>query len=171
MTTSAYLYYSKHRHPELVSGSIHPHSSGLAARWMLKRVQHDVAGESLVLFYWRQAKARCQIGPMRVFAVNQVNLPRTVPVFQLFLACNRGVHIAKQLKTDKAVDGVFGGETIRHFAAMLLHTLHQIRRYADVKRAVNAAGEYIYAGLFFFFHWQSIAAKWTLKQVQADGAK
>jgi hypothetical protein len=137
----------------------------------VKRVQHDVAGESLVFAYWRQAKACCQIGPMRVFAVNQVNLQRTVPVFQLFLACNRGVHIAKHLKTDKAVDGVFGGETIRHFAAMLLHALQQIRRYADIKRAVNAAGEYIYAGLFFFFHWQSIAAKWTLKQVQADGAK
>jgi hypothetical protein len=25
--------------------------------------------------------------------------------------------------------------------------------------------------LFFFSHWQSKAAKWTLKQVQGDGAK
>jgi hypothetical protein len=30
------------RHPELVSGSISQGSSGLAARWMLKQVQHDV---------------------------------------------------------------------------------------------------------------------------------
>ncbi len=30
------------RHPELVSGSISQRSLGLAARWMLKQVQHDV---------------------------------------------------------------------------------------------------------------------------------
>ncbi len=29
------------RHPELVSGSISQHRAALAARWMLKRVQHD----------------------------------------------------------------------------------------------------------------------------------
>ncbi len=29
------------RHPELVSGSISQHRPALAARWMLKRVQHD----------------------------------------------------------------------------------------------------------------------------------
>ncbi len=29
------------RHPELVSGSISNLASALAARWMLKRVQHD----------------------------------------------------------------------------------------------------------------------------------
>ncbi|WP_295528268.1 hypothetical protein [Novosphingobium sp. Chol11] len=38
------------RHPELVSGSIHPVArdfpvrSALAARWMLNQVQHDEAG-------------------------------------------------------------------------------------------------------------------------------
>jgi hypothetical protein len=29
------------RHPELVSGSIYQDSPALAARWMLKQVQHD----------------------------------------------------------------------------------------------------------------------------------
>ena len=36
-----------HRHPELVSGSISPLvPSVCAARWMLKRVQHDVGGDT-----------------------------------------------------------------------------------------------------------------------------
>ena len=30
------------RHPEFISGSISQHRAALAARWMLKRVQHDV---------------------------------------------------------------------------------------------------------------------------------
>jgi hypothetical protein len=33
------------RHPELVSGSIVRPSSGLAARWILKQVQHDGVGK------------------------------------------------------------------------------------------------------------------------------
>jgi|JI10StandDraft_1071094.scaffolds.fasta_scaffold309438_2 hypothetical protein len=36
----------KHRHPELVSGSISPLTpSASAARWMLKQVQHDDSGD------------------------------------------------------------------------------------------------------------------------------
>jgi hypothetical protein len=36
---------SPYRHPELVSGSIYPPAMPpLAARWMLKQVQHDGSG-------------------------------------------------------------------------------------------------------------------------------
>ncbi len=157
------------RHPELVSGSISPAGSGRAARWMLKRVQHDVAGEGLVPFYRRQTQPHRQIGPMWVFAVNQVYLPWPVPVFKLFFPRNGGAHIAKQFKADKSIDGVFGGEPIRHFQAVLLHTLHQVRRYANIKRAVMLACQHIDAGLLFFSHRSSDALKWTLKQVQGDG--
>ena len=134
------------RHPELVSGSI----------------------GQLFLRYRRQTQPNRQIHPMRIFGVNQVNLPSAVPILQLLLARNRGLHRAKNFKMHQPVNGIFGRMSRRHTAAMLRQPLQQVGRDANVQRSIMLAREYIYARRFFISHALESAAKWTLKQVQGD---
>ena len=134
------------RHPELGSGSI----------------------EQLTLSHRGQAKTNRQIKPMRVCGIDQVDLPRAVPVLQLLLTRYGRVHAGKNLEMDQPVNGVFGRMAAGQRAAMLRQTLEQVRRNADVQRAIVLARKYIDAWCFFLFHSKSLAAKWTLKQVQGD---
>ncbi len=137
----------KLRHTELVSGSI---------------VRLDLPDG-------RQSQPHRQIGPMRIDAVNKINLPRTMPVFQLLFAGYGTSHVAQHFKMHKLVYAIFGGKSVRMFIAMLIHSLYQIGREANINRAVMLARQHIDAGLFFFSHRSSDALKWTLKQVQGDG--
>ena len=134
------------RHPELDSGSI----------------------ENSALPYRRKAQPNRQINPIRVLGVDQTDLPRAVPVFQLLLARNRGLHRAIHLKMHQYINGVFGRVAEGQAATMLRQAFEQIRGYANVERAVVLACKYIYARLLFLFHGLDSAAKWTLKQVQGD---
>ena len=140
--TAAFLI----RHPELVSGSI----------------------GQLFLRYRRQTQPNRQIHPMRISVINQVNLPSAVPILQLLLARNRGLHRAKNFKMHQPVNGIFGRMSRRHTAPMLREPLQQVGRDADVQRSIMLACEYIYARGFFISHALESAAKWTLKQVQGD---
>ena len=105
---------------------------------------------------------------MRIFGVNQVNLPSAVPILQLLLARNRDLHRAKNFKMHQPVNGIFGSMPRRHAAAMLRKPLQQVGGNADVQRPIKLAREYIYAWRFFISHALESAAKWTLKQVQGD---
>ena len=140
--TAAFLI----RHPELVSGSI----------------------GQLFLRYRRQTQPNRQIHPMRIFGVNQVNLPSAVPILQLLLARNRGLHRAKNFKMHQPVNGIFRSMSRRHAAAMLRKPLQQVRRDANVQRSIMLACNYVYAGRLFISHALESAAQWTLKQVQGD---
>ena len=135
-----------HRHPELVSGSISRLSR--TKRW--------------------QAQPNRQIGPMRVMFVDQVDLPRSMPVLQLLFAFYRGLHFTKQLKMDKAIHRVFRAISRQCVIPMLPHATDKVRGNANVKRAIQLARKDIDAGLLFLSHVRSLAAKWTLKQVQGD---
>jgi hypothetical protein len=119
--------------------------------------------------YRFQTQPHRQILPVRVVGIDQINLSLPMPVFQLLLAQNSRLHLAKQFVMNKAIHAIIAGKTTCMFIAMLIHALQQIRRNANVHRAVKAAGKDIDAGLFFFSHMQSLTAKWTLKQVQGDG--
>ena len=155
------------RHPELVSGSISPRSqAAIGAPWMLKRVQHDEHGKSFA-YRW-QSQVYGQIDPVRVFRFDQVDLPIAVPVFQLLLARNRARHIVEHFKADKAIDRILRRISRGQIVAMLVQALDQVRRYADVERAIGLAGEYVDAGLFHLSHGRYMSAPWTLKQVQGD---
>jgi hypothetical protein len=134
------------RHPELVSGSI----------------------AQSFLSYWRQTKPNRQIHPMRVRVVDQVDFPRPVPILQLLLTRNGGLHHAKNLKMHQPVNRISGRMSRRHTAPMLRKPLEQVRRYADIKRTIMLACKYIYARGFLVSHALDTAAKWTLKQVQGD---
>jgi hypothetical protein len=140
---------SYHRHPELGSGSIVPHA----------------------LSYRLKPQPRRHILPMRIMLVDEVDLPRPMPVLQLLLTRNRRCHVGEQFIMNKAIDRVFGRVPRRQVVAMLIDTLGQVRRHAYVSRAVKFAGQNIDAGLFLFSHRLNNAAKWTLKQVQGDGVR
>ena len=144
---SPYVFSSQLRHPELVSGSI----------W------------KLALPNRRQTQSHRKINPMRIFGIDKVDFPRTMPVFQLLLARNGGLHRAKDFKMHKAIYRIFGSVPGRKAAPVLGNTLQKIRCNADVKRTVELAGKNIHARLLFLSHRPGIAAKWTLKQVQGDG--
>ena len=154
------------RHPELVSGSISPRSQAvIGSQWMLKRVQHD--GGSSVSDR-RQAEINRQIDPLGVFGFDQIDLPTAMPVFQLFLSRDRIGHIIEHFKTDKAIYRILRRISGRQLITVLVKALDQVRRYANVQRAIGSAGEYVDAGLFRLSHRQYMSASWTLKQVQGD---
>jgi hypothetical protein len=137
----------KNRHPELVSGSIAPHTPP----------------------YRRQTQSYRQINPFRVDLIDQVYLPRPMPILQLLFAGNRGGHVRKHFEVYQPVDGIFGRMSRRRFGAILRQAFEQIRRNANVYRAIALTDKDIDARVSLISHWRSLAAKWTLKQVQGDG--
>ena len=143
---SPILSHKKHRHPELVSGSI-----GRPA--LPKR---------------RQTQPNSKVRPNRVMLVNQIDLPRPMPILQLFFAHYGALHVAKHLKMHKPVDRMFRGMAGQRPAAMLPDARDKVRRHTDVERSVKLTRKDIYARVFLVSHQRSITAKWTLKQVQGD---
>ena len=144
---------AQNRHPELVSP-------------LVTVVPGSI--EQLPLRYRRHSQPDSQIHPVRIFGINQIDFPCPMPIFQLLLARNRGLHRAKNLKMHQSVNRIFGSMSRRHTAPMSRKPLEQVRRYADIKRTIMLACKYIYAWGFLVSHTLDSAAKWTLKQVQGD---
>jgi hypothetical protein len=134
------------RHPELVSGSI----------------------AQLRLRYRRHSQPNRQIHPMRIFGVNQINLPSAAPILELLFPRNGSLHRAKHLKMRQIIYGIFGRMSGRQTITMLRQAFEQVRGDANIKRSVMLACKYIYAWSSFVSHALESAAKLTLKQVQGD---
>ena len=137
----------KYRHPELVSGSI----------------------GRLNLPKRRQTQPNRKVSPNRITFVDQIDLPRPMPILQLLLARNRAFHVAKHLKMHKPVNRIFRRMSGHRIVAVLPNAREQVRRHPNVERAVKLARKDIDARVFLFSHRRNITAKWTLKQVQGDG--
>ena len=137
----------KDRHPELVAGSIVPP----------------------VRSNRRQTQPHRKVMPIRVVTVDKIDLPRSVPVFELLFARDCGDHGPVDFEVNQPVDGVTFGETRLSALAMLPHPAEQIRGHAAVERAVILARKNIHAWDPLLPHGPECAAKWTLKQVQGDG--
>ena len=105
---------------------------------------------------------------MRVGLVDQVDLPRPVPVLELLFAGNRALHIAEHLEMNEHVNVVFRGVPRDRIVAMLPEPAEKIGGYADVKRAVGLAGKDVDARVSLSRHGPERGAKWVLKQVQDD---
>ena len=136
-----------HRHPELVSGSI-------VRPALPKR---------------RQTQPNSKVSPNRIPFVDQIDLPRPMPILQLLLARNRAFHVAEHLKIDQPVNRIFRRVPGHRIVAMLPYARDQVRGHPNVERAVKLARKDIDARVFLFSHGRNITAKWTLKQVQGDG--
>ena len=134
------------RHPELVSGPI-------------SRFARSERG---------QTKSHCQIRPVRIVLIDQIDLPLPMPALQLLLAQDRRFHCAAQFEVNERVNGVLRSETGERVVAMLPNPAQQIRRNPDVNRAVGLAGHNVDAGLALLPHEPECAARWVLKQVQDD---
>lgn len=134
------------RHPELVSGSIFPHARS-------KRVK---------------AQAHRKVTPFGVFGIDEIDLPISVPVFELFFARNGEVHRAERFEMNEAVDFIAAGETFGGSLSVLPDALGQIGCDANVECAHMLAGEDVDAGFSGELHTPHIAAAWMLKQVQHD---
>ena len=134
------------RHPELVSGSIP----------RFTRSQR------------RQAQPNGKVSPVQVLLLDQIDLPRSVPVLELLLARDRGDHVAIDFEMNQAVDFVTPGKSRQRIIAMLPKPTDQIRGYAHIKRAVVPARKDVDARKAFLPHGAESGARWTLKQVQGD---
>ena len=164
------------------------HAEFISSKWTLKQVQGDVGFhnkppsfshirhpelgsgsiEQLTLTHRGQAKTNRQINPMRVCGIDQVDFPGAMPVLQLLFSRYGRVHTDKNLEMHQPVNRISGRMAGGQTAAMLRQALEQIRRNADVQRAVVFARKYINAWCFFLFNSKSLAETWTLKQVQGD---
>ena len=144
---------AQNRHRELVSPSVTVVPGSIAQRF---------------LSYRRHSQPDRQIHPMWIRVVNQIDFPSPMPILQLLLARNRGLHRAKNLKMHQPVNRIFGSVSGCHTAPMLRKPLEQVRRDTDIKRTIMLACKYIYAWGFFVSHTLDSASKWTLKQVQGD---
>ena len=108
---SPILSHKKHRQPELVSGSIGSFTPP-------KR---------------RQPQPHGKVRPNRITLVDQIDLPRPMPILQLFLAQYGPLHVAKHLKMDKAVNRIFRGMAGHRPAAVLPDADEKIGRHTDVE--------------------------------------
>jgi hypothetical protein len=137
----------QHCHPELVSGSI----------------------AKLALPNRRQTQPHRKINPIRIFSIDKVDFPLTMPVLQLLLTRNGSFHRSESFEMDQPVNRIFGSVSGGKVTAMFRKSLQQTGGHANIKRTVKLARKDIHARLLFQSHRQSIAEKWTLKQVQGDG--
>src|SRR5688500_5436692 len=70
-----------------------------------------------------------------------------MPVLQLLLARDGGMHVVQHLEVDEARDAVLRSEASKCPGAMLVQPCSEVRGDPGVKSAVPAAGEDVDAGL------------------------
>ena len=170
------------RHAELVSASTFGRVQRFpTGAWTPKRVRGDglKGGEAsscvpavLAGRQRFQPQSDSQIMPMRVVALDQIDLPRPVPVLQLFLACDGGRHVGQPFVANKAIDAIAAREPTAVAVSMLPHARKQIGCNANVKRPARLACKDVDARLFHGctpIASSVLAAMWTPKQVRGDG--
>jgi hypothetical protein len=168
----------KPRHAELVSASIGPQKpEPCVAGWTLEQVQGEGDGRgqgdpisNQASPQWLKAKARREIKPLRILALDKIDFPLTVPALQLLFACDGSFHVSEKLVANQNVNGMATGESRHRVRAMLVQSGKKSRRYADVQRAVGLAGQNINARLLVD-HRAELGPRWMLKQVQHDEIK
>ena len=136
------------RHPGLVPGATGPRirrAEGRVAPW----TPGQARGDGLGLAKRWQAQRYGQILPVRIVAFDQILLPVALPFFEPFFRCDRGLHGVSHLEPNKTDNPVPFGEAIEHPVSVLENPSNQIRRNADIQRAVETAGQDIHARLSF----------------------
>ena len=117
----------------------------------------------------RKTQARGQVDPLRVFALDQIDLPLAVPALELLFPHNGTFHFAEQLIADEALDLVAAGEAGDDAVPMLPKPAEQVAGHANVERAVWLTRKDVDARVALLPHGPEDAARWMLKQVQHDG--
>src|SRR4051794_17020294 len=90
--------------------------------------------------FWQALKAEvhCEIAPVGILLLNEIDLPWSMPVLDLLLAPNRQLHIAEGLEPDETEHTVAAREAGADAVPMLPNAPHQIRRDAGIESASKA---------------------------------
>ena len=116
---------------------------------MLKQVQHDGGrgslgvrvGETVTITpsinrQRRKAKILRQIAPIRIARGHMVDFPLPVPVLQLLLPRNGGLHCAEHFEQNQPLRFVFLALAVEIPVAVLPDAHHQVRCDPDVQRLI-----------------------------------
>jgi len=95
----------------------------------------------------RQSQFLSQIAPIGVRCLDQLDLPLALPILDLLLARDRGVHRPGEFEPDERLHAIAVGEAAETAVAVLADALGQVRGDAGVERPVPRAGHDIGAGL------------------------
>ncbi len=95
----------------------------------------------------RQPQFLGQIALLRVRRLDQFDLPPPLPILDLLLARDRGVHCPGEFEPDERFDAIAVGEAPETAVAVLANALDQVRGDVGVERAVPRAGRDSDAGL------------------------
>ena len=82
-----------------------------------------------------------EIIPVGVAFLDQANLPRAIPAFDLLLARDRDMNVVELFVPDEKVDAISFGKTRNEPIAMLERASSQIAGDAGIKRSVAPTGE------------------------------
>jgi hypothetical protein len=92
-----------------------------------------------------EAEILGEVAPAWVGFDDQRDLPVALPILDLLLASNGGVHRGVHLEPDQALHCMGAGEAAERIRAVLVDALEQAGCDAGIKGAVEAAGEQINA--------------------------
>lgn len=87
----------------------------------------------------RQPQFLRQIAPIGVRRLNQFDLPLALPILDLLLTRDRGVHRPGEFEPDERFDAIAFGEAVEAAVAMLDDAPDQVRGDAGVECAVARA--------------------------------
>ena len=82
-----------------------------------------------------------QVVPFRILRLDQLDLPISLPLLELFLARNCGDRIVVDFEPDQLVDSISLREAGNRLALVLVHAANDVVRYAEVERSVSVACE------------------------------
>src|SRR3546814_12720897 len=94
---------------------------------------------------WRRsaAEAAPEVGPLRIVALDQVDLPRARPALQRLLAADCRLDAVKHIEIDEGLHALPLREAFDEPLAMLIDAAWQVVCHADVERAIGPAGKTI----------------------------
>ena len=85
------------------------------------------------------AQALVQIAPIRIFALNQRDLPIAFPTFQIFFTLNRLFDVFKGFKVHERLHAIALRESFNKPFLMLVNAAYKVVCYPDIKCAVSLA--------------------------------
>ena len=93
-----------------------------------------------------KSKILRQIAPPGICSLDQTQLPRTVPLFELLFADDRRFHLLMDFEPDETFDPVCLAKAAERFVPVLVNASDQVRGDADIERAVTLRSKDVDAG-------------------------
>ncbi len=130
-------------YPAPPAGWASPHTQNRSWTRPATPVSPAKAGAHSALPAHSLSKIKIQIPPSRIRLRNHIQLPRAVPLLDLFLTGNSLINLLVTLEPHQSMDPVLPGKPLHQIFPMLPHPTQQFRRHPHVKRPVPPTGENI----------------------------